>query len=637
MMGHRHQQQQQQQQHSPTDANGSSGVVVAGRTTSPLDAFNVSMMTARPAKAKSDFGLRQFGDVIGRAKSTLNVIDVWKSKLVSASASARQLASPSAAAAAAAAGEHRGLGSGFGSKNKNKSVAASSSSSPPPPPASTSPPIGAGAKNEISTGFSSAAAASRIKRRLFRRNKSLDFDAVVPAATSVAVDSNKSVVVSDTAGVLCKSVDNILSALVSAEGGEAKCSDQVFRNKGRRRSSVTALFPINNDRRTTTATATPQQQQPKRRRRRCYSYQDGEHEEEDEDVEEIVNRVTKKHQLDRDTRTSSGEDEEEDSGYKLGRENIVLNNKLGSSSSSYCERGRASSKRSLGTKEQQQQQRDHGFPILLLDKDFDLDDFYYYYWKRKLLSASSPSEDIVASSHRKQRRHRDRDRESGSSEPKGIRATLKLNTLSTEQQQIRANCGLGQRRLSDPTLATVTESRIVEELLSDTTTTRTTTPTNSSTHTVNMLTEDESTSSTATNISALGIPTTMTTKTGKPRKKLSFKEPDGGGGGSRSRGKGGGGIDDNNGVGDSYSYFRPRTGSLDSELEVLLLLLVWKWRTWQVMGVCFCSVNWILNTRSRVMDGDSNLSNRECTFTPPFAVSGDEDREDGGAGVRGVP
>lgn len=24
-------------------------------------------------------------------------------------------------------------------------------------------------------------------------------------------------------------------------------------------------------------------------------------------------------------------------------------------------------------------------------------------------------------------------------------------------------------------------------------------------------------------------------------------------------------------------------------------------------------------------------------FAPPFAVSGDEDREDGGAGVRGVP
>lgn len=515
MMGHR----QQQQQPRPTttmDANESSAN--SATTSSPatasgknpaLDAFNV-MTAVRPVKSKNDFGLRQFGDVIGRAKSTLNVIDVWKSKLVSASsaAMARQLSS-----SGTATGE-RGLGSGFGSKNKSKT-----GNSPVLPPSPVAGGV-AGAKNEISTGFSSAAAASRIKRRLFRRNKSLDFDTVVTAEDSKLPIAEGPVVTADATGVLCKSVDNILSALVTGgRGGEEdlKCSDQVFKNKGRRRSSASVLLPD------TVHRKTPQQQ---RRRRRCYSYQDEEHE------VDTVDRVDLKQQLETTPQSSADEGEEDSVGYKLGRGN-VLNNKL--VERSYCERARESSKRSLGTKEHDRA----GFPILLLDKDFDLDDFYYYYWKKKLKHSGEVDRDASSPTKKPKKQKRD-------DEEKGIRATLKLKRLPSDPLHLRASgsTGLGQRRLSDPILSTAKESssaRIVEEL-TDTTTT-------SSTHTINMLTEDDS-SSTATAISALGVP-------GKPRKKLSFKEPD------RGRGTG---SDDKH----SYqSYYRPRSGSLDSELEVL--------------------------------------------------------------------
>lgn len=516
-MGHR-QQQQQQRPTTTMDANESSAN--SATTSSPttassaknpaLDAFNV-MTAVRPVKSKNEFGLRQFGDVIGRAKSTLNVIDVWKSKLVSASsaAMARQLSS---SGGGAGTGE-RGLGSGFGSKNKSKT-----SNSPVLP---TSPVAGgvAGAKNEISTGFSSAAAASRIKRRLFRRNKSLDFDAVTTTGDSKLPIAEGPVVTAVATGVLCKSVDNILSALVTGGREDLKCSDQVFKNKGRRRSSASVLLPD------TVHRKTPQQQ---RRRRRCYSYQDEEHE------EDTVDRVDLKrqHQLEATPQSSADEGEED----KLGRGN-VLNNKL--VERSYCERGRESSKRSLGTKEHDRA----GFPILLLDKDFDLDDFYYYYWKKKLKHSGEVDRD-ASSPTKKQRKQKREDEE------KGIRATLKFKRLPSDPLHLRdSGSRLGQRRLSDPILSTAKDSsssaRIVEEL-TDTTTT-------SSTHTVNMLTEDDS-SSTATAISALGVP-------GKPRKKLSFKEPD------RARGLG---SDDRN----SYqSYFRPRSGSLDSELEVLTRMM----------------------------------------------------------------
>lgn len=486
-----------------------------------LDAFNAGPIAEaaaltdqhhqRPAKAKTEFGLRQFGDVIGRARSTLNVIDVWKSKLVSASSAAvaRQLAS-------SGGGETRGLGSAFGSKNKNKSVAGA----PVRSTTTTSPPGAASAKSEISTGFSSVAAASRIKRRLFRRNKSLDFEAVT-AIPSILVDENAALERRNSA-LIGRSVDNILGALVD-EGDQQKQlqepgrPNKIAHNRGRRRSSASILLP--HSERTKAL-----QDTQRRSRRRCYS-----HQEDDDDCD--TNKVNDHPEWNKTSSVSLGD--------KFGREN-VLNNK------SSGREVREESKRSFGAKTTGHHYS-HCCPVLLLDRDFDLDDFYYFYWKRKLQGCGGePSEKT------KQKRH---ERKEG----KIIRAKLKLQKVTREKEgENNRHHLLHKRRLSDPTLSTATVAAtncannkgveesggttIVEEL-SDSSSARTTLR-SSSISTVDMLTEEGESSSTTPTLSALGLPK-------KPRKKLSFKEPA-------------------DSVVNSLSYsHRTRCGSLDSDLEVL--------------------------------------------------------------------
>lgn len=518
-----------------------------------LNALNASYGgSARPMsptmrlKSKTELGIRQFGDVIGRARSTLNVIDIWKSKLVSASSS---VASAAARQLPSSGSGERGFG--FGSKNKTKSTIGNMVMATSPVLAGLAA-GSAGAlagKSEISP-VSSTAAASRIKRRLFKRNKSLDFDSVPVTAASVeAIHSpaTKPINNSDTSGVLSRSVDNILAAIAGCRDTTVICADEVVRvgqvtNAVRRRSSASTLFP-DSDR---------QRSNVKARRRRTAS----ENEDSLPGVKgALVNSNKQPRQLET-TKTSSEEDYgDDDEEYlpsdKFGREN-VLNNKLAERSYSV----RENSKRSLGTRRYRrgddtlaysvgggQRASSHGYPILLLDGDFDLDDFYYYYWKKKLGGGRDELYDAdEASVHGVARKAK-----------KVIRAKLKLKKVPPQLRDDEDRL-LG-RRLSDPTLNTA--STIVEEVQQYTTED-------------NMLTDDSSatttTTSTATTISALGIP--------KPRKKLSFKEPE------RSRGRMGDVV---------HSYFRPRSGSLDSELEVLLGTCGISLKVENMGVVCTCS------------------------------------------------
>lgn len=538
-MGPKH--RQPRHHHSTTELNES--LFIAPAANPALDAFNVAMagQRRRPPKTRNDFGLRQFGDVIGRAKSTLNVIDVWKSKLVSASSSAvaRQLASSSGEPSSSGWG--RGLGGGivgFGSKNKNKSAC--------PPSATTTPGIAGAAKNEISTGgtFSTVAAASRIKRRLFKRNKSLDLDAIVPS--TVVVDNKLpplSVLVEpNVSEVLCRSVDNILGALVTEK--EVNLEGQLF-NRQRRRSSASALFP---------AVSAPKRTPTQRRRRRCLSNND----EEEQQLEA----------------TQSSSDGEENSAL----ENVLNNNKLEERSYRVAAAVRESSKRSLGTaavvtaREGKQKreanpnpysaQYDGYCPILLLDKDFDLDDFYYYYWRKKLNSDEGGGQGDATLKKERPCKQSGRVKEGGVQDKKVIRAKLKLKTLTSKREEEGNEEGrpatlLCKRRLSDSALHTTTSQEsasatIVEELTDSTITP----PASFYSEREDDDDEEEMASSIRTTLSALGIP-------GKPRKKLSFKEP------VERREGGGGGTWNDNGADNSLTCFRPRTGSLDSELEVL--------------------------------------------------------------------
>lgn len=517
-MGPKH--RQPHHHHSTTELSESPSIAAAAAANPALDAFNVAMAgQRRPPKTRNDFGLRQFGDVIGRAKSTLNVIDVWKSKLVSASSSAvaRQLTSSSGGIV------------GFGSKNKNKSAC--------PPKATTTPGTAGAAKNEILTGgtFSTVAAASRIKRRLFKRNKSLDFDAIVPS-TDNKLPPPSVLVEPDTSEVLCRSVDNILGALVAEK--EVNFEGQVF-NRQRRRSSASALFP---------AVSAPRRTPTQRRRRRGLSNND-----EEEQLEA--------------TQTST-EDEE-----NSALENVLNNNKLEKRSYRVAAAVRESSKRSLGTAvaaregEQRREanpspysaQYDGYCPILLLDKDFDLDDFYYYYWRKKL--SGEGGGEVGATLKKRPWRKSGLVNEGGVKDKKVIRAKLKLKTVTRREEEGngegRPATLLCKRRLSDSALHTTisqesASATIVEELTDSTITP----PGSFYSDTEEEDEEEEMASSTRTPISALGIP-------GKPRKKLSFREPV-----ERREGEGeGGGTWKNND--NSLSYLRPRSGSLDSELEVL--------------------------------------------------------------------
>ena len=484
-----------------------------------LDAFNASYHVARP-KARTEFGLRQFGDVIGRARSTLNVIDVWKSKLVSASASAvaRQLSS------SGGAGDQKTTTTtattAVGAKNKNKSVCS------PMGTAAGAAGGGAGAKNEISSMFSSVAAASRIKRRLFKRNKSLDLDVIAPPAVSV----ENPVVEPDLKGVLGRSVDNILDAIVT-DGEVQQCDKEVHSCKARRRSSASILIP-GSDRRAKRPTTT---------RNRCQSYN-----------EPSGTRVTKE-QLD-GAQVSEDDSVEDD---KFGGEG-ALNNKLAKRS---CGGVRERSKRSLGTRVEKHHHHlrrvpfySHGdsfVPIVLLDQDFDLDDFYYYYWRKKLSGRRD-------SRYKKRGRRRERSLDDHSTDTKVIRAKLKLKKVPTEA--VRDQDQLHGRRLSDSALSTALESSttIVEEL--DSSTTAPSVTSSASSTPVEMMTENDS--STATAVSTLSVP-------GKPRKKLSFMEP------TRRRGGRGGGGEDTVIENSLPPHSRPRSGSLDSELEVLAQQVEW--------------------------------------------------------------
>lgn len=508
-----------------------------------LNAFNVAMIPTPPPpsslasrlKSKNEFGLRQFNDVIGRARSTLNVIDVWKSKLVSSAT--RQL--PSAAGSGSGSGAaqistgHNNV-FGFGSKNKNKTAVASVASPPvrtdsvtatvtSQPGTATS----ASAKNEISLA-STAAAASRIKRRLFKRNKSLDFEAVATVSPIIIDKKSSGISATETNpsvnAVLSRSVDNLVKALGIAIGeeegnanaGEVQCGQVAVDNKGRRRSSASITFP-----------ATDRRRHGRGNRRRCYSYHNpGEFDEVGVEGDQL--EATKVSSEEED------EDEEEDENYAFsaGGDYVLNNNKLAERS----HRVRESSKRSLGT-----DYHNRLCPVLLLDGDFDLDDFYYYYWKKKLAGEEGKGKE--------QKRALERDEREGTTtkkketEQKVIRAKLKLKKLR--------ECSLGKRRLSDSTLVLQpsqreSTARIVEEL-TDTTVND---EDEEEEEEESMLTEadDSSSTTTTTALSALGIP-----KAAARKKKLSFKEPD------------------RKGTDDLIvnSYFRPRSGSLDSELEVL--------------------------------------------------------------------
>lgn len=440
-----------QKNKQPTDVIGKS----AEEENPVLDALNAKLVIGRPAKPKLEYGFRQFGDVIGKARSTLNVIDVWKSKLVSASSSvmARQLESSGSGE------ERRGFGSAFGSKNKNKNVW------PPTPILGTSL---VAARNEISTGgFSSVAAASKIKRRFFKRNKSVEFESAVPGPSD---DSCWPVTGSVEAnGKLYPSKDGI--GLTQEQVAEKKLVNEQLHQRG---SPASTLFSVDSER---------------SRKRRCSSLN-----QEEDDYENLVKNLLK---------SSEKLRKENSTPDKLLLEDIQL---------------REPSNQSLWQRLYEDEHH-HIYcchtcccrPILLLDNNFDIDEFYYYYWKRKLPDVMKGH--TITSNH------------SGKTNQQDIRKELKVQKVAIgkgrECEASRLSNKWSIRSFSDSDLHKITAESSEASMVDRKGNYRSSsnlTSYSSSAHTLynGMLTQDD-----------CSDPAPKTEKQ-KHKKKLSFKEPDSG-------------------------------------------------------------------------------------------------------------
>lgn len=178
------------------------------------------------SRRRAEFTLRQLqSDVMGRARSTLSVIDVWKSKIIpsSASSNAAVLAPGKVQQPTKSALE---LFSSW-SKNRTKTAAKLAASN-----------------NSIPTVASSAAtpesgAQFKIKRPPITRNRSLDFDTKVVTNLHQLLETNQKLL------EISQSMDDILSATVNeANYLESNCgAGQQLLDRSRRPASYHSGVP----------------------------------------------------------------------------------------------------------------------------------------------------------------------------------------------------------------------------------------------------------------------------------------------------------------------------------------------------------------------------------------------------------